>query len=63
MDKNINKDSIRAVKFNKEKTTMYCLRLNKVNDKDIIDHLNSLPNKLGYLKNLIRQDIEKGTNK
>ena len=31
--------------------------LHKVNDKDIIDHLEKKPNKSGYVKQLIREDI------
>lgn len=33
--------------------------LHKVNDKDIIDHLEKKPNKSGYVKQLIRDDISK----
>lgn len=28
-------------------------------EQDIIDQLNSVPNKAGYIKNLIREDIKK----
>lgn len=33
------------------------LKLNINTDKDIIEHLDSLPNKQGYIKELIRADI------
>lgn len=51
---------LRAIeKFNKEKTTTVCLRLNKNTDADIIAKLESVPSKMGYIKALIRADMEK----
>lgn len=51
---------LRAIeKFNKEKTTTVCLRLNKNTDADIIEKLASVPSKMGYIKQLIRADLEK----
>lgn len=35
------------------------LELNKKTEADIIDHLNKQPNKQGYVKHLIREDIKK----
>lgn len=37
------------------------LKLNKKTDADILEKLNKVPNKQGYIKNLIREDIKKGT--
>ena len=34
------------------------LKLNTVNDKDVIERLNKQPNKQGYIKDLIRTDID-----
>ena len=34
------------------------LKLNKLYDADIIEHINAQPNKQGYLKDLIRADME-----
>ena len=49
---------IRAVnKFNKEKTKCIQLRLNKKTDADIIAKLESVPSKMGYIKELIRKDM------
>lgn len=42
----------------REHTTQFKLRLNNKTDADIIEFLKSLPNKQGYLKELIRKDIE-----
>ena len=36
------------------------LKLHKVNDADIIEKLRSVPNRQGYLKQLIRGDVAKG---
>lgn len=46
-------------KFNKEKTISVHLRLNKNTDADIIAKLESVPSKMGYIKQLIRTDITK----
>lgn len=52
---------IRAVdKYDKANTKKYLLKLNLSTDKDIIDHLDSLDNKQGYIKELIRDDLAKG---
>lgn len=45
-------------RYNKEKTTTVLLRLNKSTDADIINHLERTQNKTGYIKALIRADIE-----
>lgn len=45
--------------FTKQKCRQITLMLHKVNDADIIEYLDSLPNKNGYLKNLIRKDMKK----
>lgn len=47
----------RQSKYDKENTKKYCLKLNKKTDKDIIDKLDSVPNKQGYIKHLIRTNI------
>lgn len=45
-----------AVKYNKEKTILVSIRLNKETDKDIIEILNSVTNKQGFIKELIRSN-------
>ena len=47
-------------KWDKENTTVVTMKLNKNQDADIIEKLNSVDNKQGYLKQLIRGDITKG---
>ena len=48
----------RAVaRYDKENTQQILLKLNKVTDADILDRLHSVRNKQGYIKKLIRQDI------
>lgn len=52
-----SKAQIRASnKYNKDKTLTLCLRLNKDTDKDIIEILESVNSKQGYIKELIRKD-------
>ena len=52
-----------SVKYNKEKTILVSLRLNKETDKDIITRLRSPVDingsKSGYIKQLIREDIRR----
>ena len=55
-----SKAEIQAVnRFNKEKTKCVLLRLNLSTDKDILEKLGSVPSKMGYIKELIRADIQK----
>lgn len=58
---NKSKESqIRAsVKYNKENTVQISLKLNRSTDADLIDSLNRVANKQGYIKELIRRDIAK----
>lgn len=44
--------------WQKEHIKRVVVKLNKESDKDILDHLDSLPNVQGYIKSLIRKDIE-----
>ena len=44
-------------KYNKEKTTFLGIRLINNTEQDIIEKLASVSNKSGYIKTLIRQDI------
>lgn len=47
-----------SAKYNKEKTRLINIRLMLSSDADILDHLDKLPNKQGYIKSLIRADME-----
>ena len=49
-------------KYNKEKTITVLIRLFKSTDADIIAKLEQQENKTGYIKALIRADIEKNQN-
>ena len=51
-DIQFQKDNIKQIKFN----------FNKINDKDILDHLAKQENRQGYIKELNRKDIKKATN-
>ena len=44
-------------KYDKANTKQVILKLNKKTDKDILTHLDALPNKQGYIKELIREDM------
>lgn len=45
-------------KYDKANTVQYKLKLNKKWDRDIIAKLESVGNKQGYIKELIRADID-----
>ena len=45
-------------KYNARMTKQFCLRMNLKTDADVIEALNSVPNKQGYIKTLIRKDID-----
>lgn len=47
----------------KANTTMITMKLNHRTDADILKHLSKLDNKNGYIKSLIRADIEKAGKK
>ena len=51
-----SKAKLKAIaKYNREKTKTYCLRLNKVTDKDLIENLAEVDSKQGLIKRLLRQ--------
>lgn len=51
---------IRAnAKYDKAHTVQVQLKLNIKTDADIIDYLNMVGNKQGYIKGLIREEIKK----
>lgn len=46
-------------KYNAEKTKHYGFRVMLTTEKDIVDKLSSVDNLSGYIKDLIRKDIER----
>ena len=51
------KDSLRSMKYDKDNTVRLYIKLNKTHDADILNKLDSVENKQGYVKDLIRKDI------
>lgn len=47
-------------KKDKQSYTKFCLKLNDINDADIIDALWSVENKTDYIRQLIRNDLTLG---
>ena len=47
-------------KYDKEHTRQVHLKLNRRTDGDVLEKLDSVPSKQGYIKGLIRADIERG---
>lgn len=52
----MKKESEYQVRYQKTKCYCLCLKLNKETDKDIIEILNSVSNKQGFIKELIRSN-------
>lgn len=50
-------------KYDKDHTKQILLKLNKGTDADILQKLDEVDNKQGYIKGLIRDDIKSGTQK
>lgn len=48
------------MKKDKQSYTKFCIKLNDINDADIIDALWSAANKTDYIRQLIREDIALG---
>ena len=48
-----------SIKYDKENTIQVRFKLNKKTDADLINHLQNVDNKQGYLKDLIRKDMNK----
>ena len=46
-------------KYSKEKCRFINVRFHKEYDKDVLDRLDSVPNKTDYLRRLILEDIKK----
>ena len=49
-------------RYKKKAVKVITLALNKGTDADILNKLDSVPNKQGYIKQLIRQDIAASTS-
>ena len=47
-------------KYDRENTIQIKIKLNQKTDKDIIEYLGTLSNKQGFIKELIREYLEKG---
>lgn len=45
-------------RYSRKNRKLVSMRFNMVTEKDIYDHLMKQPNKQGYLKGLIRRDME-----
>lgn len=50
-------------RYNKDNTIVVNIRLVKSTEADIIEQLERQPNKSGYIKALIRADIQRSTEK
>lgn len=50
---------LRAIaKYDKEHTKTICLKFNLKTDRDILERLEQVENKQGYIKQLIRDDLK-----
>lgn len=49
-----------TAKYDRENCIRLSLKLNKETDADVLKRLQEVESKQGYIKRLIREDIEKG---
>ena len=47
-------------KYNKETYKFTTFKLNKTTEADLIEHLEAQPNKQGYIRSLIKKDMNSG---
>ena len=52
-----------TAKYDEKNTVQIKLKLNRKTDADILAELERVGNKTGYIKDLIRQNIERGKDK
>lgn len=52
-----NKASIRSDRYDRKNTTRLYIKLNNNTDSDILEALDKVENKQGYIKELIRKDL------
>ena len=53
------KESKRIMEYNAKNTVQFSMKLNNRTDADILQKLATVENRQGYIKELIRKDIEK----
>lgn len=53
------KYSVADEEWKKKNTVCYSLRLNRNTDADVIERINKQPSMQGYIKRLVREDIER----
>ena len=61
-DKELTPRTRASLKYNKENVYQFKCSFNKKTDKAIIEHLTAQPNKQGYIKKLILDDMGKEAN-
>ena len=54
----MNKDSARQKRYDKDHCRKICFKFNLDSDADILEKIDSVPNKQGYIKELIRKDLK-----
>ena len=55
----MNKNSEKSNRYKKKNTKQYNVSLNLRTDKALIDHMEHQPNKQGFIKQLIKDDMIK----
>ena len=53
----MNKQSERQKRYDDTHARKICFKFNLETDKDILEKLDSVPNKQAYIKDLIRKDL------
>lgn len=58
----MNKASERQDRYDASHTKKVVLKLNLKTDADVLEKLEQVPSKQGYIKELIRKDLENGVH-
>jgi hypothetical protein len=57
------KQNVRQIRSDKKNCKVYAIKLTRSTDADIIEKLDSVENRQGYIKELIRRDLEENKEK
>lgn len=51
-----------AAKYEREKLLKVLVKFNRNTEPDLVAHMEEQPNRAGYLKRLVKEDLERGGN-
>lgn len=58
----MNKNSLYVKRYEDRHITRITLKFNRVRDAEILDRIRAAPSKIEYIRDLVKNDINKGVN-